>query len=104
SFDIAVAPYVLTVVPHPEKMLDEMVRVVRPGGQLILVNHIAADRGMLAAIERGLSRASSALGWHPTFPWSIIEHWMETRPDIQLLERRKLKPWGLFTLIRLVRR
>ncbi len=102
-FDAAVAPYVLTVVPDPESVLDEIARVVRPGGEIVLVNHIGAERGILARIEAWLGRRSVALGWRPQFPWSILESWLVRRPEITLLERRSLAPLGLFTLIRLRR-
>ena len=103
SFDAAVAPYVLTVVPDPERTLDEIARVVRPGGEIVLVNHIGAESGPLAALEAWLGQHASALGWRPQFPWSIVGNWIARRPDIKLLERRKLSPFGLFTLIRLAR-
>src|SRR6195256_4985281 len=42
SFDVVVAQYVITAVPDPEATLDEFVRVVRPGGEIVLVNHLGA--------------------------------------------------------------
>ncbi len=101
SFDVVVAPYVLTVVPDPERMLNEMARVVKPGGEMILVNHIGADSGPIALIEAWLGRRSAALGWDPQFPWSILGDWIARRPDVELLERRTLAPIGLFTMARL---
>ena len=41
-FDVALAPYVMSVVPEPRRVLDEMWRVVRPGGQIVVMNHFAA--------------------------------------------------------------
>jgi phosphatidylethanolamine/phosphatidyl-N-methylethanolamine N-methyltransferase len=43
SFDAVVAQYVITTVPDPEGTLDDFVRVLRHGGELILVNHIGAE-------------------------------------------------------------
>ncbi|MEI8275661.1 MAG: class I SAM-dependent methyltransferase, partial [Hyphomicrobiales bacterium] len=40
SFDVVVAQFVITTVPHPEETLDEFIRVLKPGGEIILVNHI----------------------------------------------------------------
>jgi phosphatidylethanolamine/phosphatidyl-N-methylethanolamine N-methyltransferase len=102
-FDAAVAPYVLTVVPEPERTLDEMARVVKPGGEIVLVNHIGAESGPIAAIEAWLGKRSASLGWRPQFPWSILGDWIARRPDIELLERRTLAPLGLFTLVRMKR-
>src|SRR5262245_56723483 len=46
SFDVVVAQYVITAVPDPEAALDEFARVVRPGGEIVLVNHIGAEQGI----------------------------------------------------------
>ena len=51
TFDVIVAPYVLTVLPRPEASLDEWVRVLKPGGEIVLVNHIGATSGPLAWVE-----------------------------------------------------
>ena len=93
----------LTVVPEPERTLDEMARVVKPGGEIVLVNHIGAESGPIAAIEAWLGKRSASLGWRPQFPWSILGDWIARRPDIELLERRTLAPFGLFTLVRMKR-
>ena len=45
SFDVAVAMFVASVVPHPRQLLAEMRRVVRPGGQILFINHFAAQAG-----------------------------------------------------------
>jgi phosphatidylethanolamine/phosphatidyl-N-methylethanolamine N-methyltransferase len=101
SFDAVVAPFFLTVVPQPYLALAEMARVVKPGGEIILVNHVGAAGGAIAWIEAWLDRHSADLGWHVQFPWSILGDWIDQRPDIRLLERRKVAPLGLFTFARL---
>ena len=104
SFDCAVAPYVLTVVPDPHATLDALARVVKPGGEIVLVNHIGAETGPIAAIEAFMGRHAARLGWRPEFPWRIIGDWIEKREDIVLTERRRLNPLGLFTIARMSRR
>jgi phosphatidylethanolamine/phosphatidyl-N-methylethanolamine N-methyltransferase len=99
SFDAVIAPYVLTVVPDAHRTLDEMARVVKKGGEIVLVNHIGAERGFMARLEAWLGRRAAALGWRPEFPWAIVGDWLAQRPDIALEERRKLPPLDLFTLI-----
>ncbi|GLI93153.1 class I SAM-dependent methyltransferase [Methylocystis echinoides] len=104
TFACVVAPYVLTVVPEPEAMLDELARVVRPGGEIILVNHISRKDDPFAILETWLDRhVAPRLGWRPQFPWSIIGDWVDQRSDMQLVERRLLPPFGLFTLTRIKR-
>ena len=101
AFDVVVSPFVITTVPDPHRTLDEMARVLRPGGEIVIVNHIGADRGPIAAIEALMERRAEKLGWRPQFPWEIIGGWIDARPDLALLERRRLAPLGLFTLARI---
>lgn len=100
-FDCVVAPYVLTVVPDPGKTMDELARVTRPGGEIVLVNHVGAEKGPIAAIEAWMGKRSASLGWRPEFPWSVLGDWIGARPDMTLVERRTLAPLGLFTLARI---
>ncbi len=104
SFDAVIGPYVLTVVPDPGRTLDEMARVVKPGGEIVLVNHIGATKGPVATIEAWLGKRAHKLGWRPQFPWPIIGDWIDRRDDIELLERRDVAPARLFTLIRMRRK
>src|ERR1700758_4150211 len=46
SFDVVMAQYVVTAVPNPEKALDEFARVLRPGGELIILTRVSADEGV----------------------------------------------------------
>lgn len=94
-FDVAVAMFVMTVVPQPRQVLAEMVRVVRPGGRVVIVNHFSTDRGPRAAVERWMSRYASKLGWHPEFDRSILLG----RPDLKLVSERSLFPFGIYTLL-----
>ena len=101
TFDAVVAPYVLTVVPDPRASLDEWWRVLKPGGEIVLVNHVGAERGPVAAFEAWMGRRAARLGWHPQFPWATIADWIAGRPDGRLVERRVLAPLGLFPLTRI---
>ena len=101
AFDVALAPYVISVVPQPAQALDEAWRVLKPGGSLIVMNHFAAARGLRAALERRLERSAAWLGWHPNFPYSAVGDWIAARPDARIVERRELPPMKLFTLLRI---
>jgi phosphatidylethanolamine/phosphatidyl-N-methylethanolamine N-methyltransferase len=67
SFDRVVAMYVVSVVQHPERVMAELRRVCRPGGEILVVNHVRSANPLLGAIEKGLEPLSSKLGWHPDF-------------------------------------
>jgi phosphatidylethanolamine/phosphatidyl-N-methylethanolamine N-methyltransferase len=103
AFATVVAPYVMTVVPDPASTLDELWRVTRPGGEIVLVNHVGAESGPIAWAEAALGRFGDRLGWRPEFPWSVIGDWIAARPGATLLERRPVPPLGLFTLARIGR-
>ena len=75
AFDAVLAPYVMSVVPHPDQALSEAWRVLRPGGTLIVMNHFAASGGLRAAVERRMETAAVWLGWHPNFPYSTVGDW-----------------------------
>jgi phosphatidylethanolamine/phosphatidyl-N-methylethanolamine N-methyltransferase len=100
-FDVALAPYVMSVAPGPDRVLDEMWRVVRPGGQLVVMNHFAAERGPRAKIESLLEGAAGWLGWHPNFPYAVVGDWIAARGGADLVERREIAPFRLFTLLRI---
>ncbi len=101
SFDAVTAQYVVNTVPNPEVALDEFYRVLRPGGELIIVNRIGAEAGPRLAIEKVLQPIVQRLGWRSEFPWSRFDAWMARHDGIELMERRPLKPLGHFALIRL---
>ncbi len=96
AFDTVVAMYVMTVVPDPEKVMRELSRVCRPGGEVIIVNHFSAEEGMRGWVERRMAPFADMLGWHPVFD---VERVLVC-PDLTLMEKRGLRPWGLFTMMR----
>ncbi|MGD9740319.1 MAG: methyltransferase domain-containing protein [Bauldia sp.] len=95
SFDAVIAMYVMTVVPDPEKVMAEFVRVTKPGGTLLVIGHFASTGGLYAFVERRLARYAAKIGWNPDFPVSRLAN----RPDLRLRSRRKLGPLWLFTLL-----
>lgn len=95
SFDIAVAMFTATVVPDARRLLREMQRVVRPGGDLLFVNHFRAERGLRWWAERTLAPLSRVLGWHPDFALADLLDTPEAAAEIL-----PCPPFGLFTLVR----
>ncbi|HKC43262.1 MAG TPA: methyltransferase domain-containing protein, partial [Burkholderiales bacterium] len=100
SFDAVVAQYVINAVPDPEATLDEFMRVLQPGGEIVLVNRIGAETGPRRAVERWLTPVVRRLGWRSEFPWARLAGWAERTPGVHLIERRPLPPLGHFALIR----
>jgi phosphatidylethanolamine/phosphatidyl-N-methylethanolamine N-methyltransferase len=102
-FDVVVAQYVITAVPDPEATLDEFVRVVKPGGEIVLVNHLGAESGLRASFERCFAPLARRLGWRPEFRWERIAQWVARHGGVRVIERRAVTPLGHFSLIRFAR-
>ena len=100
TFDCVVGQFVITLVADPERVLSECVRVLKPGGQIVLVNHLYSERGLAAAFERLCANKARALGLRPEFPFSRLADWATRHGGAELIERRKVKPFGVYTLVR----
>lgn len=99
SFDTVVAMYVMTVVPVPQRVMRELERVCAAGGEVILVNHFSEDEGVRGFLERKLAPFADLIGWRPVFD---IDQVLMCE-DLRLAERRSLRPFGLFTMLRFVK-
>jgi phosphatidylethanolamine/phosphatidyl-N-methylethanolamine N-methyltransferase len=102
-FDVVVAQYVITTVPDPEAALDEIARVTKPGGEIILVNHLGAEMGLRRAFEHGFAPLARRLGWRPEFRFERLAQWAAGHAGVRFLERRAMPPLGHFSLIRFER-
>ncbi len=96
GFDTVVAMYVMTVVPEPEKVMKELARVCKPGGEVMLVNHFSQEEGMRGWVERRMAPFGDKLGWRPLFDVDRVM----VAPELELVESRALRPMGIFTLMR----
>jgi phosphatidylethanolamine/phosphatidyl-N-methylethanolamine N-methyltransferase len=103
SFDVVVANLVISTVPNPQAALDECARMLRPGGEMILVSRIGADHGVRHLVELLLQPIVRRLGWRTEFPWDRFARWTERRTDVRLIERRPMPPFGHFSLLRFVK-
>ncbi len=50
SFDTVIASFVFCSVPKPRKGLKELYRVLKPGGQLLLLEHVLSSNKVMAAL------------------------------------------------------
>jgi phosphatidylethanolamine/phosphatidyl-N-methylethanolamine N-methyltransferase len=78
--------------------LSECARVLKPGGQIILVNHLYSEKGLAAAVERLLAQKARRLGLRPEFPFQRLAAWAESHGGAELIGRQKVRPF--FTLVR----
>ena len=63
SFDVVYAPYVMSVVPDPIRVVHEMRRVCARGGKIVLLNHFRSPNPILARVERIISPLTIHIGF-----------------------------------------
>jgi phosphatidylethanolamine/phosphatidyl-N-methylethanolamine N-methyltransferase len=96
SFDHVAAMHIMSVVPEPERVLDEMARLCRPGGSVMIANHFAGRVEGWARLERLAAPLANLLGWHSDFDIArVMGH-----PKLRLEEARQVRPFGLMTFLR----
>jgi ubiquinone/menaquinone biosynthesis C-methylase UbiE len=62
EFDSVVCTFGLCTIPDPYRAVDEMIRVLRPGGRLILVDHVAGSSLIIRGFQRLLEVVTVPLG------------------------------------------
>lgn len=97
SFDTVALMYTITVVPRADLVMDEVARVLKPGGEAIIVSHFAANQGWRGWLERVLVPFTQRLGWRPDFPVDRILN----QPDLVHVETSRIAPFGVFSIVRL---
>ena len=96
SFDKVVAMYVMSVAPDPKRLLEEMRRVCRHGGDLYIVNHFRHANPLVGMLERVVAPLSSLMGFHPDFS---LEDFVD-RTGLDVEEKIPVNLLGYWTLLR----
>lgn len=88
SFDTAVCTLALNAIPDDRAAIAEMYRVLRPGGSLLLLGHVASHHRVVRAVQRLLEKKSLPIaGDHQTRqPLPIV---LATGFRVQRQERSK---------------
>lgn len=94
SFDYVTAFHVVSVVPDAGRMMREVLRVCRPGGRIVVINHFRSERRMLAAIDRRLEPVTRRWGWHTLSRREVFDGL-----PLQIERVYKTSPNSLFTIV-----
>ena len=100
SFDHVLAPYVISVVPEPDKVMAEIRRVCKPGGTVMVVNRFRSSNRCLGWLEEWLSTASQWIGFRLDLPLDTV---LGTA-GLELVELERVNLLGLWRLLELRRR
>jgi len=66
AFDCVTVPYVLSVTPHPHRLVDEVRRVCRTGGMIFILNHFSGS-GLWWFLERIVHAHAGRVGFRSDF-------------------------------------
>lgn len=95
TFDTVTASLVFCTIPHPEIALNEIARVCKPGGRVILIEHVEPPNLLMRAIAKLVAPAQARrFGCH-----------LDRRTDAMLrqqgfrIEREERRWFGIFRFI-----
>jgi phosphatidylethanolamine/phosphatidyl-N-methylethanolamine N-methyltransferase len=99
SFDIVYAPYLISVVPDPVKVAQEMRRVCRAGGRIIILNHFLSPNALLSRIERLICPFTIHIGFKSDLDLPAFLAQADLQP--QSIERVNYpRFWSLVTIVK----
>lgn len=99
AFDIVYAPYLISVVPDPVKVAQEMRRVCRPGGRIIFLNHFLSPNLLLSRIERLISPATIHIGFKSDLDLPAFLAQADLKP-VSIEKVNIPKIWSLVTCVK----
>jgi phosphatidylethanolamine/phosphatidyl-N-methylethanolamine N-methyltransferase len=96
SFDKVVAMYVVSVVPHPQRLVDEMRRVCKPNGEIFIVNHFHSPNPIVGGVESLLAPLSRLVGFHPDFRLDTFVR----DTNLEIVDKQPVNLFGYWNLLR----
>jgi phosphatidylethanolamine/phosphatidyl-N-methylethanolamine N-methyltransferase len=94
-FDVVTSFHVISVVSDPRRMMGEMLRVCKPGGKILIVNHFRSPNPWIARMVDSAGAFTRHLGWRTDLDLQDIVSEMPLRVD----RRYKTSPASLFTIL-----
>lgn len=98
SFDTVMAAYVVTAVPDYRKVVTEMIRVCRPGGRIVMLNHFSNGNKLIAAVEKVISPLCKHIGFRTDLS---LNHVLEGT-SLLVARKEKVNPLRFWHLVECV--
>lgn len=92
AFDVVVLHLILAVTPHPERVLNEAARVLRPGGRVLILDKFLRP-GQRAPIRRLIS---PLLGLLATRTDVVLEQVLMQSPELEVVSDQPALAGGWF--------
>ncbi len=100
SFDFVTSFHTISVVSDPHQMMSEIVRVCKPGGRIMIVNHFRSDNPVVARVVDSAGTITKRMGWRTDLELQEI---LKELP-VHLDDRYKPNPLSLFTVLKVTRK
>ena len=97
-FDIVMAAYVVTAVPDYRIVVDEMIRVCKPGGRIVMLNHFSNGNKVIAAVEKFISPLCKHIG----FRTDLALHTVLEGTCLTVASKKKVNPLRFWHLVECV--
>lgn len=94
-FDYVMAFHIVSVVPDFERLMQEISRVAKSGGTVVIINHFRSEQKWLAVLVDMLDPVTRRLGWRTTLRYGDVVHAGPFRVE----QRFKTSPRSLFTVV-----
>lgn len=98
SFDTVMAAYVVTAVPDYRKVVAEMIRVCKPGGRIIMLNHFSNGNKLIAAVEKAISPLCKHIGFRTDLALNTVLE----GTSLLVARKEKVNPLRLWYLVECV--
>ena len=95
TFDYVTAFHVVTVVPDPTRLVQEMARICKANGEVVIINHFSSQRPAVRAVVNMVDPLTRRLGWSTRLALEEVIG----KPSLRLKNRYKTSPWSLFTVV-----
>ncbi len=98
SFDIVMAAYVVTAVPDYRLVISEMIRVCKPGGRIVMLNHFSNGNKFIAAVEKIISPMCLHMGFRTDLSLSSVLE----GTSLLVARKQKMNPFRFWHLVECV--
>ncbi|MEM9585921.1 MAG: class I SAM-dependent methyltransferase [Planctomycetota bacterium] len=97
TFDFVTSFHTVSVVSNPRSMMQEIVRVCRPAGTIVIINHFRSPNRVVSGLVTKASRVMRHIGWRTDLDAESIIQGM----PLKIVERKKSRRSSLFTILTL---
>ena len=95
TFDYVIATFVISVVPNPVQLIEEMKRVSKKDGRIVIVNHFQSRHKVVAKIEEIISPLCTKVGWRS----DLALDYLIKNGNLEVDNHYKMKKLDLWSVI-----